>query len=88
MKPAPLANSTWRMRISMHPIEGMVLHEIGYQDGDRLRPIIYRASQHDCVGCPMKQQCCPNVPNRKITRSVHERSRDVAREIAKTTQYK
>ena len=36
----------------------------------------------------MKQQCCPNVPNRKITRSVHERSRDVAREIAHTPQYK
>jgi transposase len=50
--------------------------------------IIYRASQHDCGGCPMKQQCCPNVPNRKITRSVHERSRDVAREIAHTPQYK
>ena len=50
--------------------------------------IIYRASQHDCAGCPMKQQCCPNVSNRKIARSVHERSRDVAREIANTPQYK
>ena len=50
--------------------------------------IIYSASQHDCGGCPMKQQCCPNMPNRKITRSVHERSRDVAREIANTPQYK
>jgi len=36
----------------------------------------------------MKQQCCPNVPNRRIMRSVHERSREVAREIANTTQYK
>ena len=35
----------------------------------------------------MKQRCCPNMTHRKITRSVHERSRDVAREIAKTTQY-
>jgi transposase len=50
--------------------------------------IIYRASQHDCGGCPMKHQCCPNVPNRKIARSVHERSRNVAREIANTPQYK
>jgi transposase len=50
--------------------------------------IIYRASQHDCGACPMKQQCCPNAPHRKITRSVHERSRDVAREIANTPQYK
>ena len=39
----------WRMRISMHPIEGMVLHEIGYQDGDRLRPIVYRASLSEMV---------------------------------------
>jgi len=36
----------------------------------------------------MKQQCCPNMPNRRIMRSVHERSRDVAREIANTPQYK
>ena len=35
----------------------------------------------------MKQRCCPNTPVRKITRSVHERSRDVAREIATTPQY-
>jgi transposase len=50
--------------------------------------VIFRASQHDCTGCPMKQQCCPNTPQRKIARSVHERSRDVAREIATTPQYK
>jgi hypothetical protein len=36
----------------------------------------------------MKQQCCPNMPNRRVTRSVHERSRDVARAIAQTPQYK
>ncbi len=39
----------WRMRVSMHPIEGMVLHEIGWMDGDRLRPIIYRASLSEMV---------------------------------------
>jgi transposase len=50
--------------------------------------IIYSASQHDCTGCSMKQQCCPNTPHRKITRSVHERSRDVARELANTPQYR
>jgi transposase len=50
--------------------------------------ILYSASQHDCTGCAMKQQCCPNMPNRRIMRSVHERSRDVAREIADTPQYK
>ena len=50
--------------------------------------ILYSASQRDCTGCPIKQQCCPNVPNRRIMRSVHERSRDVARAIADTPQYK
>jgi len=50
--------------------------------------VIYRASQHDCTGCPMKQQCCPNTLRRKITRSVHERSRDIARDISHTPHYK
>ena len=39
----------WQMRVSMHPIEGVVLHEISYLDGERLRPIIYRASMAEMV---------------------------------------
>ena len=39
----------WQFRISMHPIHGLVLHQVGYQDGDRLRPILYRASLSDMV---------------------------------------
>jgi len=50
--------------------------------------VIYRASQSDCANCPMKAHCCPNTPNRKIARSVHEAARDVARDIAKTDAYK
>jgi len=50
--------------------------------------IIYHASQTACSKCPMKSRCCPNTPNRKIARSVHESARDVAREIAKTDAYK
>ena len=42
--------------------------------------IIYRASQPDCAGCPLKHRCCPNTPMRKIARSIHEQARDVARE--------
>ena len=49
--------------------------------------IIYRASQHDCANCPMKQRCCPNTPVRKIARSIHESARDVARKIRNTEQY-
>src|SRR5882724_11402911 len=50
--------------------------------------IIYHASQAACSKCPMKSRCCPNTPNRKIARSVHEAARDVARDIAKTDAYK
>ena len=50
--------------------------------------IIYRSSQPDCAQCPMKQQCCPNTPMRKIARSVHEESRDVARSIGDTPAYR
>jgi hypothetical protein len=49
--------------------------------------IIYRSSQRDCATCPMKAQCCPNTLVRKIARSLHERARDVARQIAKTPEY-
>src|ERR1043166_6563750 len=47
----------------------------------------YRASKHDCEACPLKPHCCPNAPARKITRSIYEGARDLAREIAKTDQY-
>jgi transposase len=50
--------------------------------------IRYRASQFDCLSCPMKQQCSPNTPRRQITRSIHERARDEARRIATTEQYR
>lgn len=50
--------------------------------------IIYRASQRDCTGCPLKHRCCPNTPMRKIARSIHEQARDVAREMAKRPGYR
>lgn len=50
--------------------------------------MIYRASEHDCAACPRKAQCCPNTPARKITRSIYESARDVARKIAQTDVFK
>ena len=50
--------------------------------------IKYRASQFDCVPCPLKPQCCPNTPRRNVARSIHESSRDRAREIARTDRYR
>lgn len=50
--------------------------------------IIYRSSQPDCKDCDIKSQCCPNTSFRKIARSVHEASRDVARAINQTERFK
>ena len=50
--------------------------------------IKYTSRKADCAGCPMKKQCCPNTEIRKITRSVYEPARDVARAIGKTPAYR
>lgn len=47
----------------------------------------YRARKSDCDTCGLKTKCTPREPQRKVTRSIYEPSRDVARNIAKTTQY-
>ena len=49
--------------------------------------IIYRASKLACDACALKPQCCPNMPARKIARSIYEAARDKARAIAKTEAY-
>ena len=49
--------------------------------------MIYFARKHDCETCALKPKCCPNVPARKIARSIHEAARDKARAIAKTEPY-
>ena len=50
--------------------------------------INYMSSQHDCKLCPLEEQCCPNTVKRKVTRSVHEAARDVARAVARTEDYR
>ncbi len=39
----------WRLRIGFNQREGLALHELGYEDGGRLRPICYRASCAELV---------------------------------------
>ena len=39
----------WQLRVSMHPIDGLVLHQVSYIDGDRARPVLYRASVAEMV---------------------------------------
>jgi transposase len=49
--------------------------------------LLYRASKRDCDVCPLKTQCCPKEPARKVPRSIYEEARDVARACAKTKAY-
>jgi len=48
------------------------------------KTLLYRASKLDCDACPLKPQCCPKEPSRKIPRDIHEHARDVARSFAGT----
>jgi Transposase DDE domain len=49
--------------------------------------LIYRASKFDCSACDLRSRCCPNTPARKVSRSIYEGARDLAREIAGTDAY-
>jgi len=48
----------------------------------------YHSLKKDCEGCTLKEQCCPNTQRRKVTRSVHEAARDVARAVSQTPAYR
>jgi primary-amine oxidase len=39
----------WSLRVSLDPIEGLVLHTVGYDDAGRVRPILHRASVTEMV---------------------------------------
>jgi transposase len=54
----------------------------------KMGTIIYRTRAADCIDCPKKNNCCPNTTHRKIARSIHEESRDKARAISKTDEYR
>jgi len=41
--------SNWSFRVGWDPYEGLVLHTIGYHDGDRVRPVLHRASITEMV---------------------------------------
>jgi transposase len=51
------------------------------------RTILYRASKLDCSPCLLKSKCCPNVPERKVPRDVHEEARDHARALMGTPEF-
>jgi primary-amine oxidase len=39
----------WRFRFALHPREGVVLYTVGYEDGGKVRPILYRGSLSEMV---------------------------------------
>jgi primary-amine oxidase len=39
----------WRFRINWHPLEGLVLHAVEYQDGEEYRSVLHRASLAEMV---------------------------------------
>jgi len=41
--------SRWSFRVGFDPYEGLVLHTVEYHDGDRVRPVLHRASISEMV---------------------------------------
>ena len=39
----------WEFRVSIHPVNGLVLHCLGYRDGERVRTVLHRAALSDMV---------------------------------------
>ncbi len=52
-------------------------------DGATIR---YRASKYDCEACHLKRRCCPKEPARYVPRSIYEGARDMARQIARSSE--
>src|SRR5476649_1038978 len=47
----------------------------------------YLALKRDCEACPLKPQCCPKTPSRKVPRDVNEDARDHARALMGTPEF-
>jgi hypothetical protein len=45
------------------------------------------ALKRDCQVCPLRPQCCPNTPSRKVTRDQNEEVRDHARALMRTPEF-
>jgi transposase len=47
----------------------------------------YFALKRDCEPCPLKPQCCPKTPSRKVPRDINEDARDHARALMGTSEF-
>jgi transposase len=65
--------------------EGKTLKTTGRVHGGKT--LLYRSRKHDCDSCPLKAQCCPTTPSRKIPRDVNEAARDRTRALMETEAY-
>ena len=62
-----------------------LLKTTGNVDSDH--KVRYRALKRECRACPLKPQCCPNTPSRKVARDVNEDARDHARSFVGTPEF-
>src|SRR4029453_8871257 len=51
------------------------------------KTLLCRARKLDRDVRPLKTQCCPKDPSRKIPRDIHEHARDVARSFSDTEDF-
>ena len=51
------------------------------------RTLYYRSRKADCDSCPLKPQCCPKSPSRRIPRDIDEDVRDWVRSLAHTKAF-
>lgn len=51
------------------------------------RTLYYRSRKADCDACPLKLQCCPKSPSRRIPRDIDEDVRDWVRSLAHTKAF-
>lgn len=70
---------------TLHPRRKVYRNAGPLADSDGL--IRYRASARDCGVCQLKPRCCPTQPQRNIPRSIHEGSRQMARDITASEEY-
>ncbi len=47
----------------------------------------YIARKRDCDNCPLKPQCCPNMPSRRVPRDPNEAARYYTRALMETEDY-
>lgn len=51
------------------------------------RTRLYHSKKADCDLCPLKHECSPKTPHRRIPRNINEDARDVARALYETPEF-